>query len=125
VLHKGRGLAFPRITTPSHFIAMGMDPDLDDAAKQALREMIKWIGELSGLEPADAYMLCSLACDLRITQTVDGNKGVHAMLADAEKRPKRNAHFARRNETFRRPGRKSLESLRAPNRAFRGIVCFQ
>jgi acetamidase/formamidase len=43
--------------------------------------MIKWIGELSGLEAADAYMLCSLACDLRITQTVDGNKGVHAMLS--------------------------------------------
>ena len=60
---------------------MGMDPDLDDAAKQALREMIKWICELSGLSPADAYMLCSLACDLRVTQTVDGNKGVHAMLA--------------------------------------------
>ena len=81
VLHKGKGLTFPRITTASHFIAMGMDPDLDDAAKQALREMIKWIGELSGLKPADAYMLCSLACDLRVTQTVDGNKGVHAMLA--------------------------------------------
>jgi acetamidase/formamidase len=81
ILHKGKGLAFPRITTLTHFIAMGMDPDLDDAAKQALREMIKWIGELSDLEPADAYMLCSLACDLRITQTVDGNKGVHAMLA--------------------------------------------
>jgi acetamidase/formamidase len=81
VLHKGKNLTFPRIATPSHFIAMGMDPDLDDAAKQALREMIKWIGELSGLKPADAYMLCSLACDLRITQTVDGNKGVHAMLA--------------------------------------------
>ena len=26
-------------------------------------------------------MLCSLACDLRVTQLVDGNKGIHAMLA--------------------------------------------
>ncbi len=83
VLHKNAGLAFPRIMTTTHFIAMGMDADLDDAAKQALREMIAWIGELSGLAPEDAYMLCSLACDLRVTQLVDGNKGIHAVLARA------------------------------------------
>ena len=83
ILHKGAGLAFPRAMTGTHFIAMGFDADLDDAAKQALREMIRWIGELSGLRPEDAYMLCSLACDLRVTQLVDGNKGVHAMLARA------------------------------------------
>jgi acetamidase/formamidase len=83
VLHKGAGLRFPRAMTATHFIAMGMDLDLDDAAKQALREMIKWIGELSGLPPDDAYMLCSLACDLRVTQLVDGTKGIHAMLPRA------------------------------------------
>jgi acetamidase/formamidase len=60
---------------------MGMNAGLDDAAKQALREMIAWIGELSGLSAQDAYMLCSLACDLRVTQLVDGNKGIHAVLA--------------------------------------------
>ncbi len=80
ILHKGTGLAFPRAMTDTHFIAMGMNPDLDDAAKQALREMIQWIGEMSDLSPEDAYMLCSLACDLRVTQLVDGNKGIHAML---------------------------------------------
>jgi acetamidase/formamidase len=83
ILHKRARLAFPRAATSTHFIAMGLDPDLDDAAAQALREMIRWIGELSGLSPEDAYMLCSLACDLRITQLVDGNKGVHAMLRKA------------------------------------------
>ena len=57
-----------------------MNTDLDDAAKQALREMIASIGELSGLSSEDAHMLCSLACDLRVTQMVDGNKGIHAML---------------------------------------------
>jgi acetamidase/formamidase len=45
VLHKGRKLAFPRAVTPTHYIAMGMDPDLDDAAKQALRDMIRWLEE--------------------------------------------------------------------------------
>lgn len=80
-LNKASGLEFPRAETATHWITMGFDPDLDDAAKQALREMIKLLGELAQMHPADAYMLCSLACDLRITQLVDGNKGVHAMLA--------------------------------------------
>ena len=80
-LHKGYGLAFPRAVTPTHYITMGMHEDLDDAVKQALREMIALLGELAGMKPEDAYTLCSLACDLRVTQTVDGNKGIHAMLA--------------------------------------------
>jgi hypothetical protein len=44
---------------------------------------------------------------------------------DAEKRPKRNAHFAMRNGTLRRVKRKSLKSFRALNQSFRGIVYFQ
>ena len=38
------------------------------------------IRERSNLSAEDAYTLCSLMADLRITQLVDGNKGVHAML---------------------------------------------
>ena len=82
-LHKGTGLKFPRAITPTHYIAMGMDQDLDDAAKQALREMIVWLGELKGWSALDAYVTCSLACDLHVTQIVDGNKGVHAMFPRA------------------------------------------
>jgi len=81
VLHKGRRLAFPRAVTPTHYIAMGMDPDLDDAAKQALRDMIRWLVEMKGWKSDEAYVFCSLACDLHVTQLVDGNKGVHAMVA--------------------------------------------
>lgn len=81
ILHKGTSLAFPRAETPTHYIAMGTDPDLDDAAKQALREMIKWLVELKGWAAEDAYTFCSLACDLRVTQLVDGHKGIHAMVA--------------------------------------------
>ena len=83
ILHKKTGLSFPRAITPTHLIAMGMDPDLDDAAKQALREMIKWLVELKGWKAVEAYRTCSLACDLRVTQIVDGNKGVHAMFPRA------------------------------------------
>ena len=80
VLHKGETLRVPRAMTPTHLVTMGFDPDLDDAAKQALREMISWIVSLKGWRPEEAYVFCSLACDLRVTQLVDGNKGIHAMV---------------------------------------------
>jgi acetamidase/formamidase len=80
VLHKQRKLLRPRAVTPTHLITMAFDPDLDDAATRALEDMIDAVVDIAGLAANDAYALCSLACDLRITQLVDGNKGVHAML---------------------------------------------
>jgi acetamidase/formamidase len=80
IVRKDLKLAFPRAETATHYVSMGMNEDLDDAAKQALRHMIAWITELSGLPAVDAYTLCSLAADLRVTQLVDVNKGVHCML---------------------------------------------
>ncbi|MGH7123535.1 MAG: acetamidase/formamidase family protein [Stellaceae bacterium] len=80
VLRKDLRLDMPRAETPTHWISIGLDEDLDDAAKQALRQMIKLIRELRGLSPEDAYMLCSLGVDFRVTQLVDGNKGIHGML---------------------------------------------
>ncbi len=53
---------------------MGMNEDLDDAAKQALREKIALIRARANLSAEDAYTLCSLIADFRITQPVDGNK---------------------------------------------------
>jgi len=80
VVHKKMRLAMPRAVTPSHYITIGLDVDLDDAAKQALREMIAWLVALKGWTPSEAYVFCSLACDLHVTQLVDGNKGIHAMV---------------------------------------------
>jgi acetamidase/formamidase len=80
IVHKGTGLAYPRAETPTHWITMGMDPDLDQCLAIALRDMIVLIGEKRGLSRADAYTLCSLAVDFRITQTVNISRGVHAML---------------------------------------------
>lgn len=80
VLHKNAGLKMPRAITPTHYITLGLDEDLDDAARQALREMIAWLVQMQGWKPSDAYVFCSLACDLHVTQLVDGNKGIHAMV---------------------------------------------
>lgn len=79
VLHKRR-LDFPRALTPTHYITMGCDPDLDLAAQQASRNMLDWLEELTGWEREEAYVFCTFACDLHVTQFVNKSKGVHAMI---------------------------------------------
>jgi acetamidase/formamidase len=49
----------------------------------ALRDMIVLLGEREGLSREDAYTLCSLAVDFRITQTVNVHRGVHGLLPKA------------------------------------------
>jgi len=73
--------AYPFAETPTHLITMGMHPDLDVCVKMALRDMIQKVSARAGITRAEAYMLCSLTGDLRITQTVNGCKGVHMMMA--------------------------------------------
>ena len=60
--------------------AMVLNTDLDEAARMATREMIDFLVSEKHLSRDDAYILCSLAVDLRVTQVVDQAKGVHAML---------------------------------------------
>ena len=79
-LHKKAPLRFPRAESATHFISMGLNEDLDLAMKQALREMIAFICARSNLSADEAYQFCSLAVDFRVTQTVNGEKGVHGML---------------------------------------------
>jgi len=86
VLRDDLRLAYPRAETPTHFITMGMDPDLDQCVVMALRDMIAMIRETTNLSREDAYTLCSLAADLRVTQTVNGSKGIHIMLAKSHLR---------------------------------------
>jgi len=83
VLREDLDFTYPRAQTPTHLITMGMHEDLDRCAEMALRDMIAWIVQRTGISREDAYMLCSLAGDLRITQTVNGNKGVHMMMETA------------------------------------------
>ena len=83
VLHKGKHLNWPRAETPTHYIAMGLHPDLDEAAKLATREMIDFLVAEKGIPRDEAYILCSLAVDLHVTQLVDQTKGIHAMLPKA------------------------------------------
>ena len=80
VLHKGKALKLPRAETPTEYMTMGFHEDLDEAAKIATREMLDWIVEMKGIPRDEAYLLASAAMDLRVTQVVDGAKGIHAVI---------------------------------------------
>jgi acetamidase/formamidase len=73
-------LDYPQAETPEHIITMGMDADLDRCVEIALRHMIRLVSDRLDITKAEAYMLCSLSGDLRITQTVNREKGVHMMM---------------------------------------------
>lgn len=80
-LHKDRSLEWPRAETPTHYMTMGLDPDLDEAARLAAAEMVDFLVATKGLDRETAILLCSVAMDMVVTQVVDGTKGVHAMIA--------------------------------------------
>ena len=80
-VRKDLGYPYPFAESDTHLISIGMHEDLDEAARIALREMIDHICRRTALTREQAYMLCSLQGDLRVTQTVDGEKGCHMMMA--------------------------------------------
>ncbi len=80
IVRKDLNWRMPRAELPTHFITLGLDVDLDDAAAGALRAMIDWLTEMLNISKADAYQFSSLAVDLHVTQTVNNVKGVHAMV---------------------------------------------
>jgi acetamidase/formamidase len=80
-LIKQMPLAMPRFTTPGpvtrhldakgYEVTTGIGPDLMTGARNAVSHMIELLGQLHGLSADDAYMLCSVAGDLRISEIVD------------------------------------------------------
>ncbi len=83
IVRKDMKIKYPRAETPTHYIAMGFDDDLNIAAHKAVREMVDFLITEKHMTPDDAYMLTSVAGDADITEVVDRNKGVHVMLPKA------------------------------------------
>jgi acetamidase/formamidase len=83
IVHKDQHLLWPRAETPANYIAMGFSPDLKVAATLATRNMITFLVEEKHLTRDDAYILTSVACDMDVTQVVDGNDGVHILCPKA------------------------------------------
>ena len=80
ILHKGMKLTAPRAENATHYMAFGLDEDLDKAMQMAIRETNKFLLELKGLEFERAFTLSSIGVDFRVTQVVDGTKGMHSMI---------------------------------------------
>ncbi len=73
-------LTTPRANTPAGWITLGFDEDLNEATVLALIAILDLMTELYGLSRPDALALASLVVDFRITQVVNGVRGVHALL---------------------------------------------
>jgi acetamidase/formamidase len=73
-------LEWPIARTPDAWLTFGFDEDLDEAARIATEGMLDLIEREHGIERADALALASVVADLRVTQVVNGAKGVHAVL---------------------------------------------
>ncbi len=78
--HERPGWEWPFAENDSHWMAMGMHRDLNEAFRIALRNTIAFLSSRARLTRHDAYGLASMAVNFRITQVVDVNQGVHAMI---------------------------------------------
>jgi acetamidase/formamidase len=65
------GALTPAVEGKGHHGAMGIAPDLMEGTRAAVSAMIEWVVDEHGLTREDAYMLCSLAGDLKIFEVVD------------------------------------------------------
>ena len=93
-LHKGRSIPSPQFRTPApltprvdsapFYATTGVGGDLFAASQDAIRAMVDHIHQTYDLTPVDAYLLCSLAVDLKISEIVDaGQYIVSALLPEA------------------------------------------
>jgi acetamidase/formamidase len=80
LLREDLRLSMPRAHTPAGWLTFGFHEDLNEAAVQAMDGMLDLMGELYGLSRVQTIAIGSTVVDLRITQVVNGVKGVHAVL---------------------------------------------
>jgi acetamidase/formamidase len=78
---KGAKLTFPRFTTAGpvsrhldakgYEVTTGIGPDLMEGARAAVSGMVELLSKRYNMKPVEAYMLCSVCADLRISEIVD------------------------------------------------------
>jgi acetamidase/formamidase len=84
IVRKDMKITWPRAETPTHWIVMGLNPNLEEAMKMAVRETVAFITQrFPKLSREEAYMIASVAVDYHVTQVVDDTKGIHAMIPKA------------------------------------------
>ena len=82
-VEKGMNISSPRAVTPDYFVVLSHGDDLGPAMKQAVRDMVDFLVTEKGMEPYEAYTLCSLAGDIRVSRTFRPISPVKMMLSRA------------------------------------------
>ncbi len=80
----GKSLAQPMGETGTHWITLGLDPDLDEAMKKATREAIRFLVAEYGISEELAYAYLSAATDFEVSQVVDKTKGIHSKIRKSD-----------------------------------------
>jgi len=73
-------LTGPFAETSDYWIAIGLDPDLNEAMKKATREAVRFLSEKLGMDRATAFAYVSAAANFEVSQVVDRTKGIHALI---------------------------------------------
>lgn len=84
---KGNTIAWPRIETPTHWITVGYDRDLDKALDILEEETLKFLTDTRGLSAAAARKFMSAHGDCRVSEVVNQLKGVYCMLPKRPGKP--------------------------------------
>lgn len=90
-LHKNKKIAGPQFITPpgsltklyeseGYFVTTGIGTDLLECSRNATRAMIEYLEAEHGMSRYEAYILCSIVLDLKISEIVDPNLIVSAYL---------------------------------------------
>lgn len=81
VVRKDLHAKWPRFETPTHYMTFGAHPDLMEATKIAVQEMVDFLVEAKSMSRNEANALTGIAADLRMSEVVDVNMGVYMSVA--------------------------------------------
>ena len=81
IVHQDKQLESPMAETPEAWLAIGLDEDLDEAMKKAVRESLRIVEDEYGLTKQDALLFGSAAIDYEVSQVVDIVKGIHGVIS--------------------------------------------
>lgn len=80
ILHKNMKLTMPFAETPTDIMTTGYAATLDEALQIALHGMVDVLMNTTGMTDKEAYCLCSMAVNFRVTQVVNSpQKGIHGL----------------------------------------------
>lgn len=80
-VRKDMQLSFPVAETATDIVTTGYAPTLDEALQIALHSMVDLLVAKTSVTEKEAYCLCSMAANFRVTQVVNSpQKGIHGLL---------------------------------------------